>query len=118
MRLSDWITSAVEAHMQQQFARVAIPDDIEFADLHLTRETDGSVSFDWSVIERICIASGMPVELLHDGPEDNVATLITHWYMAHKKHSGASDLVAEDLIAEALIEEEQGQCISHAPGRA
>ncbi len=41
---------------------------------------------------------GLPVELLRDGPEDNVATLITHWYMAHKKHSVASDLVAEDLI--------------------
>ena len=104
--------------MQQQLARVAIPDDIDFADLHLARDPDGSVSFNWAVIERICQASGLPVELLRDGPEDNVATLITHWYMAHKKHGGALDLVADDLIAEALIEEERGQCISHAPGRA
>lgn len=118
MRLTDYITSAVEAYMQQQLARVVIPDDLEFADLHLTREPDGSVSFDWGVIERICAASSMPVELLRDGPEDNVATLLTHWYMAHKKHGGAPDLVAEDLIAEAHIEGERGQCISHPPGRA
>ncbi|MDH1557081.1 hypothetical protein N5E86_21760 [Stutzerimonas stutzeri] len=118
MRLTDWITNAVEAYVQQQIMRVQIPDEIAFSDLNLARDNDGSVSFDWSVIERICQASGMPVELLRDGPEDNVAALLTQWYMAHKKHGGAPDLIAEDLIAEALIEEEQGQCISHAPGRA
>lgn len=118
MRLTDYITRAVEAYMQQQLTRAAIPDGLDFADLHLARDADGAVSFDWSVIERICQASNLPVELLCDGPEDNVAGLITHWYMAHRQRGGAADPVAEDLIAEAAIEDAAGQHVSHAPGRA
>lgn len=118
MRLTDYITSAVEAKMQQQLARVAIPDGLEFADLRLTREADGNVSFDWRVIERICVASGMPVELLRDGPEDNVAGLLIGWYQAHRQRGGAVDPVAEDLLAEVRAEDAAGQQLSHAPGRA
>lgn len=51
-RLSDYITSAVEAYMQQQLARVAIPERLDFADLRLARDADGAVSFDWAVIDR------------------------------------------------------------------
>lgn len=80
VRLTDYITAAVEAHMQQQLVRVAIPEGLDFADLRLSREPNGSVSFDWRVIERICAASGMPVEVLRDGPEDNVAGLLMAWY--------------------------------------
>ena len=118
MRLTDYITCAVEAYMQQQLARVAIPEGLDFSDLHLTREADGSVSFDWGVIERICAASGMPVELLRDCPEDNVAGLVIGWYQAHRKRGGAADPVAEDLIGEVIAEDSAGQHVSHAPGRA
>lgn len=118
MRLSDYIIEAVEEKMQKQIARVAIPEGLEFADLHLVREPDGSVSFDWAVIERICAASGMPVELLRDGPEDNVAGLVIGWYQAHRQRGGAADPVAEDLIGEVRAEDAAGQHISHAPGRA
>lgn len=118
MRLTDWILQAVEAHMQQQLARVAIPDDVEFADLKLARDADGAVSFDWTPIEHICAASGMPVELLRDGPEDNVGGLIMAWYRAHRDSGGLLDPVAEDLIAEAAAEDAAGQPYSHAPGRA
>lgn len=117
MRLTDYITTAVEAYMQQ-LARVAIPDGLDFADLHLMRETDGSLSFDWDVIERICAASDMPVELLRDGPEDNVAGLMMAWYAEHRQRGGAADPVAEDLIGEVRAEDAAGQRISHAPGRA
>lgn len=118
MRLTDYITSAVEAYMQQQLARVAIPEGLEFADLRLSREADGSVSFDWGVIERICAASGLPVEMLRDGPEDNVVGLIIGWYEAHRQRGGAPDPVVEDLEAERIAEDTAGQHISHAPGRA
>lgn len=118
MRLSDWIISAVEAQMQQQLTRIAIPDDISFADLRLGRDSDGEVSFDWTPIERICAASGVPVELFRDGPEDNVAGLLMTWYRAHRAGGGALDPVAEDLIAEAAAEDAAGQPYSHAPGRA
>ena len=118
MRLTDYITSAVEAYMQQQLTRVAIPEGLDFADLHLARDADGAVSFDWSVIERICQASGMPVELLREGPEDNVAGLLIGWYCAHLERGGAADPVAEDLLAEVQAEDAAGQAFSHAPGRA
>lgn len=118
MRLTDCITCAVEAYMQQQLARVAIPEGLSFADLRLAREADGSVSFDWSVIERICTASGLPVEILRDGPEDNVVGLILGWYEAHRQRGGTPDPVVDDLEAERVAEDAAGQYASHAPGRA
>lgn len=118
LRLSDYITSAVEAYMQQQLTRLAIPDDIEFAALHLARDADGAVSFDWAVIERICRANNLPVELLREGPEDNLAGLLIGWYSAHRNAGGAPDAVAEDLLAEVQAEDAAGQAFSYEPGRA
>ncbi|HCP02789.1 MAG TPA: hypothetical protein DIT61_04615 [Pseudomonas sp.] len=118
MRLTDWIADAVEAHMQQQMAKVAIPNDLDFSDLRLARDPCGSVSFDWAVIERICEASGLSVEVFRDASEDNVSGLIVGWYQAHRQHGGEADPVAEDLISEVLAEERAGQNTSHAPGRA
>lgn len=118
MRLTDWIIEAVEAHMAQQLTKITIPDDVQFADLKLQRDPDGAVSFDWSPIERICRASGLDVAILRDGPEDNVAALIMHWYGAHRAAGGAPDPVQDDIIAEALIEDAAGQPFSHQPGRA
>ncbi|AXE32749.1 hypothetical protein DK842_17960 [Chromobacterium phragmitis] len=117
MKLSDWLSQAAEAHMQQQLARVAIPDNVDFSDLRLARDSDGHVSFDWPTIERVCVASRMPVEVLRNGPEDNVAALIVAWYQAHLKNGGARDAVADDLISEAMAEDDAGQSFSHAPGR-
>jgi len=104
--------------MAQQLATVAIPDDLDFSALHLARDHDGSVSFDWAVVERICAASNLPVELFRDAPEDNVSGLIVSWYQAHRQNGGEPDPVAEDLIAEVLAEDAAGQQISHAPGLA
>ena len=118
MRLTDWIVQAVEAHMQQQLIQIAIPDDVEFADLRLQRDPDGAVSFDWTPIERICAASGLSVDVLRDGPEDNIAGLIMHWYGAHRAAGGAPDPVQEDLITETALEDAAGQHHSLPPGRA
>ena len=117
-RLTDYITTAVEAYMQQQSARIAIPDDMDFSELRLARDADGAVSFDWAVIERICRANNLPVELLREGPEDNVAGLLIGWYCAHRERGGNADPVAEDLLAEVQAEDAAGQTYSHAPGRA
>lgn len=117
MRLTDWIVDAVEAHMQQHLAKVAIPDNLDFSDLRLARDPDGGVSFDWAVIERICEASGLPVAMFRDAPEDNVSGLIVGWYQAHRQHGGEPDPVAEDLIFEVVVEGNAGQYTSHAPGR-
>jgi hypothetical protein len=66
MRLTDWIIDAVEAHMTQQVTRIAIPVDADFADLNLSRKSDGNIAFDWVPIERICRASNVPIELLRE----------------------------------------------------
>jgi hypothetical protein len=104
--------------MKQKMAKVAIPDDLKFSDLHLSRDPDGNVSFDWAVIERICEASGLPVEVFRDAPEDNVSGLIVGWYQANRQRGGDPDPVAEDLIFESMAEEKAGQYTSHKPGRA
>lgn len=98
--------------------RLAIPGGVEFSHLCLARGADGAVSFNWTPIERICAASGMPVELLRDGPEDNVGGLIMSWYRAHRDSGGPLDPVAEDLIAEVEAEEAAGQAYSHQPDLA
>ena len=51
-RLSDFIVDAVEAYMQQQLTKIAIPDDVSFSDLHLARDPDGGISLDWAPIGR------------------------------------------------------------------
>ncbi|EAS8533980.1 hypothetical protein EHZ41_21895 [Salmonella enterica] len=118
MRLTDWVINAVETHMRQQMTRLAIPDNLDFSDLHLIREPDGSVSFDWAIVERICEASNLPVEVFRDASGDFVSALIVGWYQVHRQHGGESDPVAEDLIAEVVAEEKAGQAVSHQPGRA
>lgn len=104
--------------MQQQMTKIAIPDDVDFADLRLARDADGDVSFDWAVIARICEASGIDPALFRDGPEDNVAGLINHWYLAHLQKGGERDAVADDIISETIAEELAGQIFSLPPGRS
>jgi len=115
MRLTDWIVKIVEAHM---LAQITIPDDVRFSDLHLARDQDGHISFDWTPIERICAASGLDVALLRDAPEDNVASLIVAWYAEHLRNGGERDAVQDDLIAETAAEDAAGQHHSLPPGRA
>lgn len=118
MRLTDWIVQKVEQSMHPTSLTAVIPDDVHFSDLKLARDANGHVSFDWVPIERICSASGIDVTVLRDGPEDNVAGLISAWYERHIAAGGAMDHVYEDLIAESLAETAAGQLYSHAPGRA
>lgn len=118
MRLTDWISQAVEAQMAQQMARITIPAGLDFADLKLARDPDGHVSFDWAPIERICEASGIDVALFRESTEDNLAGLVTAWYREHLSRGGARDPVQDDLIAEVEAEDAAGQPYSYPPGRA
>ena len=118
MRLTDWIINRVEASMQSRLAAVAIPADVRFSDLKMARAPDGHVSFDWAPIARICAASGQDVAIYRDGPEDNLASLLSAWYHAHRAAGGELDAVYEDLIAEVRAEDVAGQKYSHKPGRA
>ena len=100
MRLTDYITCAVEAYMQQQLARVAIPEGLDFSDLHLARDPDtGDVSFDTATIERIERIereSGLPTGFFMGQPEG----------------------VLGGLIAEIHAEDAAGRHCSHKPGRS
>ena len=118
MRLTDWILQRMEHAMQHKTTTAIIPHDVRFSDLKLARDPDGHVSFDWRPIERICAASGQDVAVFRDGPEDNLASLLSSWYHAHRSAGGEPDVVYEDLIAEVRAEDAAGQHYSHAPGRA
>lgn len=96
---------------------ITIPDHISFADLKLSREPNGMVSFDWAPIEAICRASGVDIAILKDGPDDNVSALIVNWYQAHRAAGGKSDPVQDDLITEITLEDAAGSA-SFPPGRA
>lgn len=95
-----------------------VPSDLQFSDLKLVREQDGSVSFDWSAIDRICAASGLEADRFRNSAEDNVAGLIVAWYQAHRREGGEPDAVAEDLLSEVRLEDQAGQFASLPPGRA
>jgi hypothetical protein len=120
MRLTDWIIHRMEPPMQPRIttSTAVIPDNVTFSDLKLARDPDGHISFDWVPIERICAASGQDVTLFRDGPEDNLASLLSAWYHAHRAVGGKRDAVYEDLIAEVQAEDAAGQHYSHAPGQA
>lgn len=92
--------------MQKKLTRLAIPDDLAFEALKLTRDPrTGEVAFDWAPIEAICEASGVDVEVFKHGPEDNVSALIVAWYRAHLAGGGAPDAVQEQLLAEVAAED-------------
>ncbi len=95
---------------------ITIPDGLTYADLKLSRDADGGVSFDTAVIERVREASGLSANAL--STEDAIAGLLTTWYRAHLAEGGAPDPVQEELIAEARLEDERGGGYSHQPGRA
>ena len=120
MRLTDWITQCVDSTLTQQMtAHIVIPDDVQFSDLKLSRDTStGDIEFDWAPIERICIASGIDISVLRDQDEGNLAELLTVWYRAHRDAGGEPDSAMDDLIAEAAAEDDRGGGYSHRPGRA
>lgn len=98
--------------------RLSIPDNVAFSDLHLARDADMAVSFDWAPIESIYAANGLDVSIFREGPEDNISGLITAWYFTHLQSGGAPDPVQEDILAEIRAEDERGDGVSHQPGRA
>lgn len=119
MRLTDWIIQQVEKPMAKpNLTALVIPEGLQFSELGLARDASGDVSFDWAPVERICQASSIDVAPFMDGPEDNLASLLTAWYRAHLAAGGERDPVYEDLIGEVQLEDAAGQLSSHAPGRA
>ena len=103
--------------MTTHTATIALPDGINFADLKLTRQPSGAVSFDWRPIETICAANGLDIAIFREQDEDNVAGLIVTWYQVHLATGGERDATADDLLAEVAAEDASGS-LTHPPGRA
>lgn len=76
------------------------------------------VSFEISVIEKLCRSNDIDSDIFFNSTEDNVSELIVNWYVEHIKSGGDRDAVADDLIAETIAEDESGGGISHPPGSA
>lgn len=76
------------------------------------------LDFDIGVIKQICDASGLPLTMFTESPEDNLAQLVMAWYARHRESGGDPDPVVEDLIAEVIAEDSAGQRYSHKPGSA
>lgn len=95
---------------------IQIPDGLDFGDLELTREADGSVTFNLDVIEEIRVASNLPADAFND--EGDLADLIIGWYAAHLELGGTRNEAADELIAEAEAEEAAGQPFSLPRGQA
>lgn len=94
--------------------RISVPGHITFSDLHLRRDGDGCVYFDWAPVRAVCETSGVDADRLDDA---SVTRLILAWYQAHRRDGGQLDAVVEDLIAEVGIERRCGS-LSHRPGHA
>lgn len=95
--------------MAQQAVRITIPDDLDYADLKLSRDAvTGAVEFDWTPIERICEASDLDVALFRDSTEDNLSALLVAWYSEHLARGGAPDAVQEQILAEVEAEDRLG----------
>lgn len=112
-KLSVWMADTLNAAsepLDRPGLKISIPDDVDFAELRLTRDTaTGAVEFNWAPIEAICMASGIAPAVFTESHEDNVSGLIVQWYEAHRAQGGAADPVAETLIAEVLAEDEYGR---------
>jgi len=78
--------------------KIKIPLGVDFADLQLAFDENGDMCYDAKPIEAICQASGLDVSHFRDGPEENLRGLIAAWYLAHRKHGGVSNPIAEEFF--------------------
>lgn len=91
--------------MSRKLARIAVPPEINFAELDLHRHADnGDLSFRWEPIDHLCAYNRIDPALIRRSHEDTVAGLITAWYAHHLQAGGARNAVADQLIAEAMQE--------------
>lgn len=88
--------------------------DVPFSALDLRYESDGGVTFEASVIKRLCAQSRIP--MLTDA--DAISAFIVNWYIEHLRAGGERDTVAHSLCIEVLVENDAGQNHSFKPGRA
>lgn len=82
---------------------IHIPDDLGFFDLQLTKSADGTLSFNTSVLKRLCKASGLPANYLRVAPVEQVLQMICGWYLCHRHYGGAEDIVVESLIESCAV---------------
>lgn len=95
---------------------LVVPDTVEFADLNLEL-LGGDIKFDWTAMERICEASGLPSKALQSVPNSTILEVIRAWYIAHRRNGGPPDTAAENLLDVWDVEVDplwQGLAAGHA----
>lgn len=81
-----------------------IPDLMAFPSLEVSRSGSGSVLFSWDPIQEICDYNNISIDVFKNSHEENVTSLIHHWYGAYLDHGGTPDETMEALIAETKTE--------------
>ena len=104
--------------MSKKDPSLVIPSDIDFSDLRLAIHPDGSLGFDWDIIQRICQASNISIEKLGTSSGRKVTGIIIDWYLIHCRNGGDWDPVMCDVFSEIIAENKAGQTVSHEPGNA
>ncbi len=97
---------------------VVIPAHLDYSDLQLRRQIDGSVQFNWAPIEIICEASNIDARVLKKDAGHAIATLLIRWYAVHRLRGGALDQVQEELMSDALTEDWGDRQHTFPPGHA
>lgn len=114
MQLTDWIILRME---QSVLASIRVPTGVVFSDLKLRYEPSG-ISFDWVPINRICEASGIDPDLLHNPDDGRITKLIIRWYGIHLATGGERDSAADALTAAVYAEDRRRSEQAPDPGRA
>lgn len=90
--------------------KIRLPEDIDFASLHLSRDpVTRQISFESEPIEALCERSGIDPEIFLNGPQINVAGLLAAWYAEHLRSGGQRDPVADQIFIEAITEAHYGE---------
>ncbi|MCW8806519.1 MAG: hypothetical protein OQK79_00230 [Rhodanobacter sp.] len=87
--------------MKSTEIHIAIPEGVCFADLRLTRLSNGGVSFDVGVFQRVCDMSSLDFEQVRSGPPWVACGIIAAWYRAARQTGEPMDLVPEQIAAES-----------------
>jgi|GEM_PF-5609950 len=78
---------------------ITIPRGVTFDDLKLEMTNEGRLRFNLDIIEQVCKASDLPVEVITKGPESNLAGLLVTWYQKHLSQGGGHNSVMDSLLA-------------------
>jgi hypothetical protein len=85
---------------------IAVPADVSFETLNLQLLRGTIVRFNFEVLSRVWIASGLTANLLGTADSAEICCFIARWYAEHVRAGGASDPTYDALIKHLLSEKD------------